>query len=135
MQFDANIILRVAVVLGAGCVGSNAVAQHAGDIGLRVVEDRLDVYGPIGEPVDTGGVFLAVFGDTGFPGFTSNPGFDALSGTFPPGRIGFNALSGFSRWDDDLGGWLEPGEVDERLKISPNSTCLIPPIMVHITLI
>ncbi len=118
MHSDTNTILRVAAFLGAGFLGSNAVAQHAGDIGLRVAEDRLEVYGPIGAPVDTGGIYLAEFGDTGFPGFTSNPGFDALSGTFPPGRIGFDALSGLSRWDDDLGSWLEPGEVDERLKIS-----------------
>lgn len=118
MQSDANTILRLAAVLGAGLLGSNAVAQHAGDIGLQVVEDRLDVYGPLGQPTDTGGVFLGTFGDSGFPGFTSDPGFDAEPGTLPQGRVGFDALTGLSRWDGDLGIWLEPSEVDERLKIS-----------------
>ncbi|MCP4796878.1 MAG: hypothetical protein GY885_12040 [Phycisphaeraceae bacterium] len=96
---------------------TEAVAQHPGDIGLRVTEDRLEVDGPIGGE-DTGGVFYAVFGDTGFPGYTSNPGFDAFPGTFPPGRVGFNVLSGLRRWDLKTGAWEEPELVPERMSIS-----------------
>ena len=92
-------------------------AQHAGDIGLSQVDGQLDVYGPIGNE-DTGGVFLATFGDTGFEGLTPNPGFDALAGTFEPGRIGFDAVSGLQRWDPISGAWLAPEDVDEALSIS-----------------
>ena len=94
-----------------------ATAQHPGDIGLRVTGDQLEVDGPIGGE-DSDGVFYAVFGDTGFPGYTSNPGFDAFPGTFPPGRIGFNVLSGLQRWDLKLGTWEAPELVPERLSIS-----------------
>ena len=95
-----------------------AQAQHAGDIGLRVTDGNLEVYGPIGNP-DTGGVYLGTFGDVGFPGFTSNPGFDAFPGTLPPGgRIGFNVRAGLRRWDPVLEDWLDPESVDERLRIN-----------------
>ncbi len=96
---------------------SVAHAQHAGDIGLRVTDGNLEVYGPIGNP-DTGGVYLGTFGDTGFPGFTSNPGFDAIPGTLPSGRIGFDVLAGLRRWDSSTASWLEPENVGERLRIS-----------------
>jgi hypothetical protein len=100
-----------------GLISSVAVAQHQGDIGVAVDGDRLQVFGPIGGD-GTGGVFLGVFGDTGFPGFTSNPGFDAESGALPPGRVGFRVLDGLRRWDADLGSWSTPQEVGERLEIS-----------------
>jgi hypothetical protein len=92
-------------------------AQHGGDIGLRIVGEQLEVYGPLGG-ADTEGVYLATFGDTGFPGFTSNPGFDAAPGTFSPGRLGFMVLAGLSRWDPIESEWLDPLEVGERLRIS-----------------
>lgn len=99
-------------------VSTNVQAQHAGDIGLRVVEDQLEVYGPLGSPEDSGGVYLGVFGDTGFPGYTSNPGFDAAPGTLPQGRIGFTVLHGLRRWDPANSDWLDVSEVGERLSIS-----------------
>lgn len=94
-----------------------AHAQHSGDIGLRVTDGNLEVYGPIGNP-DTGGLYLGTFGDSGFPGFTSNPGFDAFPGTFPGGRIGFNVRAGLSRWDPASGTWLDPTQVGEELRIT-----------------
>ena len=106
-----------ATLLGVLVAGS-AQAQHAGDIGLRVDEERLVVFGPLGAGEDTGGVFLATFGDTGFPGYTSNPGFDALAGTLPQGRVGFAFLAGMSRWDAADSTWLEPAEVGERMRVS-----------------
>lgn len=105
--------------LGAAAgTSTSAFAQHAGDIGLRATEGQLEVYGPLGSEEDTGGVYLGTFGDTGFAGYTPNPGFDALPGTFAPGRIGFNALSGLMRWDSTSSTWLEPELVGERLSIS-----------------
>ena len=98
-------------------IAGSAQAQHMGDIEVRVVEDRLGAYGPIGAP-DPGRAFYGVFGDTGFPGYTSNPGFDALSGTLPPGRIGFDVLHGLRRWDPKLGDWESVAQVPESLSIS-----------------
>ncbi len=113
-EFTHAMLAAGAVALFAG----QALAQHAGDIGLRATEGRLEVYGPLGSETDTDGVFLARFGDTGFEGYTPNPGFDALPGSFSPGRIGFDALSGLMRWDPISSSWLPPVEVEERLSIS-----------------
>ena len=107
----------VTLLLPMLLLSAESNAQHPGDIGLQVSDDRLEVAGPIGGE-STNGVFYGVFGDTGFPGYTSNPGFDALAGTFPPGRIGFDVLAGLQRWDADLGSWEAPGSVPERLSIS-----------------
>lgn len=98
-------------------VSGNVQAQHSGDIGVDVVDGALLAFGPIGGE-ETNGVFYGEFGDTGFPGFTSNPGFDAEPGSLPPGRIGFEVLAGLRRWDPLLEDWLEPSEVGERLEIS-----------------
>ena len=106
-----------AIAAGILAVGGSAHAQHAGDIGLLLEDDRLVAYGPIG-CTDMCGVHYGVFGDTGFPGYTSNPGVDALPGTFPPGRIGFRVLEGLRRWDDDASVWRAPEEVPEVLSIS-----------------
>ncbi|MCH2145897.1 MAG: hypothetical protein MK082_12240 [Phycisphaerales bacterium] len=115
-QNRTRLIALAATCLAAG-VSAALQAQHAGDIGLQVTDDQLEVFGPIGSP-DTEGVFLGTFGDTGFPGYTSNPGFDAAPGTLPQGRVGFMALAGLGRWDPVEGIWLDPLEVDERLSIS-----------------
>lgn len=107
----------IAGVASLSCLAPSAFAQHAGDIGLQVVDGRLDTYGPIGSGEDTG-VHFGVFGDTGFPGYTPNPGFDAVGGTLPSGRIGFNVLAGLRRWSSDLGDWEAPSDCPERLSIS-----------------
>ena len=106
-----------AVAAGILSAGGMAHAQHAGDVGLFLEDDRLVAYGPIG-CTDMCGVHYGVFGDTGFPGYTSNPGVDALPGTFPPGRIGFRVLEGLRRWDDDASVWESPEDVPEALSIS-----------------
>ena len=72
-----SALLSAATIAG---LSGQAVAQHAGDIGLRAADGRLEVYGPLGSDEDTNGVYLATFGDTGFEGYTPNPGFDACPG-------------------------------------------------------
>ncbi|MBC22586.1 MAG: hypothetical protein CMJ32_01545 [Phycisphaerae bacterium] len=111
--------MRITALMATGlmAIAGELHAQHAGDIAIRVVDQQLEVYGPIGEEVDTEGVYLGTFGDTGFPDFTSNPGFDAIPGTLPEGRIGFTVLDGLRRWDAQSGDWLEATEVDEKLRI------------------
>lgn len=114
-----QIRLTVTIALFAGVLlAGRADAQHAGDIGLRVVNDQLEVYGPLGEPEDSDGVYLGVFGDTGFPGYTPNPGFDASPGTLPSGRIGFTYLDGLKRWDAEESVWLDVEQVGESLRVS-----------------
>lgn len=115
-MFDIRCTTSIALCLAAACA-TGLQAQHAGDIGLDVVDEQLRVYGPLGSEEDTGGVYLGTFGDTGFPGFTSNPGFDAASGTLPPGRIGFTVLEGLRRFDPFEGDWRDPEEVGESLRI------------------
>ncbi len=114
---SASMFAVLACLCLSPAIATSAHAQHQGDIGVTVVDDRLEVVGPLGGEA-TDGVFLGVFGDTGFPGFTSNPGFDAAPGTLPAGRIGFRAVAGLRRWDGDLAVWLDPPQVGERLRVS-----------------
>jgi hypothetical protein len=78
-----------------------AWAQHVGDIGLSVVEGRL-VTGEISAS-GLGAerlVFTGQFGSTGSPHFTSDPGFDALPGTFAVGtRVGFRFTGPVLVWN------------------------------------
>ena len=117
---ETRHIIGLPILLAAACIGLPGVAhaQHAGDIGLRVIDDQIDVFGPLGQSEDTEGVFLCELGDGGTEAFSSDPGFDALSGTFEPGRIGFECLSGLQRWDPIAGVWLDPTLVGEQMSIS-----------------
>lgn len=86
-------------------VGSHrAQAQHAGDIfvslnGQQIVVGRINPDQTIDPTVR---VFASTFGDSGFPGFTSNPGFDAALVFNPQYRIGFNILDGLQFWNGSL---------------------------------
>ena len=92
--------LLVVAVLGAG--SGTAVALHTGDIYLEVQDDRI-VTGIVegdGSVTVPNYVFPAEFGDSGFPTFTQNPGFDCYAGTFTPStQNGFNILSAVLAWD------------------------------------
>ncbi|HMN96270.1 MAG TPA: hypothetical protein PKC43_08155 [Phycisphaerales bacterium] len=87
--------------LAAALLALPAAAQHAGDV-LLAIEGGAIVTGAIGEDssIEIGEVvFVGTFGDSGFPGFTANPGFDAFAGTFPPqSTIGFDILEPLQRW-------------------------------------
>jgi hypothetical protein len=92
-----HALAAVAAVL----VTAPALAQHAGDIGLLVSDARIATaeIGAAGVG-PTRRTFSAVFGDTGSPWFTSNPGFDCNPGTFVPGsRIGFRFADALLVWD------------------------------------
>jgi hypothetical protein len=86
-----------------------ASAQHIGDINPVVVSDakgnlviQTNFFESDGSVAEGVRVFASTFGDSGFPEFTSNPGFDAAPGTFTPGtRVGFNAPEGFLRFVGD----------------------------------
>ncbi|MFO0857332.1 MAG: hypothetical protein U0640_08265 [Phycisphaerales bacterium] len=77
-----------------------ALAQHAGDVGLGIENNRI-VTGLFDNGAFTPGqrVFGADFGEL-FPNFTDEPGFDSLPGTFPVGSsIRFNVLGGSRVWN------------------------------------
>lgn len=104
--------------------GATANAQgHVGDIGLRVATDGKITTHEItsaGIGSETR-VFRASFGDTGIAAFTSNPGFDALPGTFNTSyRIGFNIRTALAVWNGTAFEATDPGGplAGERLKIS-----------------
>lgn len=91
-----------------------ALAQHAGDINLSIVDGAISTSAFDGAALSAERVFGTTFGDTGVPRFTSNPGFEALPGTFTPGsRTGFTPRTGLARF---TGAGLEPVTV-ERLEI------------------
>ena len=80
---------------------ASASAQHTGDIGLRTVDGRVATTAvtATGNGEDQR-VFAGAFGDTGSTWFTSNPGYDALPGTFAAGtRIGFRFTGPILVWD------------------------------------
>ena len=92
--------------ISALALAAAAQAQHLGDIAVSIESGVLatganKAAGPVPERV-----FGATFGDTGVPRFTSNPGLEALPGTFAGGsRLGFNAVAGLRRF---TGAAVEP---------------------------
>lgn len=100
---------RLFATAGASLLCGAAAAAHVGDINLVVVSApdgslsiQTNFYESDGSIVENVRVFGSLFGDSGFPEFTSNPGFDAEPGTFAPGtRVGFNAPEGFFRFVGD----------------------------------
>ena len=85
-------------LLGAG----QAIAQHEGDIylGPEGGEIVTGVWDGNDEPNLDVRVHAGTFGDSGSPGFTDDPGFDAPPGTFDSSfRIGFNVLQAIQVWN------------------------------------
>ena len=101
---------------------ASATAQHTSDVGLRTVDGRVTT-----TAVTTSGygegqrVFAGAFGDTGSTWFTSNPGYDALPGTFPVStRIGFRFTGPILVWNGTTFVETSPAGplAGERLRIS-----------------
>jgi hypothetical protein len=101
---------------------ASATAQHTSDVGLRTVDGRVTT-----TAVTTSGygenqrVFAGAFGDTGSAWFTSNPGYDALPGTFPVStRIGLRFTGPIMVWNGTTFVETSPAGplAGERLRIS-----------------
>ena len=107
--------LNCSLVVLAICTAP-VTAIHVGDV-VPIIENGQIVTGlalKSGDVTSPVFVFASVFGDSGFPGFTDEPGFDAPPGTFPPGSsVGFNVLDGWKVWNGD---GLDP--TDQTLTIS-----------------
>jgi hypothetical protein len=93
-----------------------ALAQHAGDIVLDLATTgaiRTSITHP-DAPATPERVFASELGEV-FPGFTDEPGFDSLPGTFPvPGSIGFVIERALRAWD----GAAFTGVPKERIEIA-----------------
>ncbi len=108
-------ILSVTAVSAAVSVAVSAArAQHAGDIGVGIVDNHLatGVY-DAGVFVPGQRVFGAELGEL-FPAFANEPGFDSLPGAFPASSsIAFNILSAVREWDGSSFSTI----ADERVRI------------------
>lgn len=108
------------VAIAAMLLAATSVASaqlHQGDIVLSVPKGAIEtgVFAPDSGEVVPDRVFGGTFGDSGFAGFTGNPGFDAVPGTFAPGtRVGFDAVAGLRRF---VGDGLAPAP-DAQLVVS-----------------
>lgn len=93
------VMISVLSVVVFGAALPVAMAQHAGDVGLVVVENQITT-----NLIDSGSftperVFGSEFGEL-FPNFTDEPGFDSLPGAFEAGSlIGFRMLGALRAWD------------------------------------
>jgi hypothetical protein len=94
-----RIMLPAALALSA-----TTAAQHAGDIYIgddvgKIVTGAIDTGQTVDAPIY---VFAGEFGDSGFDGFTQNPGFDTIPPMFDPAtRIGFNVHDRVRVWNGD----------------------------------
>jgi hypothetical protein len=88
--------LKCLMILVSFFFAGHAFGQfHPDDVGVALDGGQIiTVYQPTGEVLR---VFPGVFGDSGFDGFTSNPGFQ---GVMTPGALlGFNATQSLLYWD------------------------------------
>lgn len=94
-------VFSIVIVTSFALNGASSVFAdkgHAGDIEVQLSGSQLQT---------DGRVFEAVFGDSGFPFMTDEPGFEGDAGVFSPGTtIGFNIVSSLGLWNgngfDDL---------------------------------
>jgi len=108
--------MRTFLAAGAALsLAAGAAGQHAGDISLGIVGGAIQTAAFDGAATTPRRVFGATCGDTGVAHFTSNPGFDALPGTFIQGsRTGFTPLAGLRRFAGDA---LAPVTGGEELEV------------------
>ncbi|HVZ93207.1 MAG TPA: dockerin type I domain-containing protein [Phycisphaerales bacterium] len=112
-------------------IGGRASAQHV-DVQVQVVANtivtgRINFSVPPPFPIEPNvRVFSAVFGDSGVGSFTSNPGFNAPTGTMPTGTIvGFNILDALRKWNGADFSTIPA----ERLSINLSTTTRMTPAM------
>lgn len=76
---------------------------HSGDVFIYVEKGHIET-GLVDEDEteEHVRVFEAEFGESGLPGYTDEPGWEAFPGTFDPNlRLGWNATHGLGRWNGD----------------------------------
>ncbi len=88
-----------------------AFAQHAGDIGIAIVDDHMATGQYVTGVFQPGErVFGVTFGEL-FPNYASNPGYDSLPAIFPvPSSISFSVLAALREWDGCAFGSTIPPE-------------------------
>ena len=76
---------------------------HAGDVFIYVEKGHIET-GIVDEDEveEHVRVFESEFGESGWPEYTDEPGWEAFPGTFDPQlRVGWNAVHGLERWNGD----------------------------------
>ena len=96
--------------------GGDGHEGHAGDVFVGVESGEIFT-GLIDEDDVEAHVrtFESEFGESGVPGYTDEPGWEAFPDTFDPAlRVGWNALAGLGRWN---GSGFDSG-IDETITVS-----------------
>lgn len=111
------VCFLVATVMVVLMSTQEAAAQHAGDVYIDVESGQI-VTGLVDEDEDVEAnvrVYESEFGESGVPGYSDEPGWEAFPGTFDPGsRLGWNALAGVQRWN---GTGFDSG-IDETITVT-----------------
>lgn len=115
-------VLLAGVAALAASTASATAQVHDSDVILTVEDGAIVTNAVVEGELVADRVFTGTFGDSGFPGFTSNPGFDCAPGTFQVGtRVGFDLLGPWRRWDADGEAFVATdadGGAGERLELS-----------------
>lgn len=103
-------VLTVPLALSAAAIPA-ALAQHAGDIGIAIVDNHMATGQYVSGVFQPGErVFSVTLGEL-FPSYASNPGFDSLPAFFPvPSSISFNVLAALRKWNGCAFGSTIPPE-------------------------
>jgi hypothetical protein len=98
MRFGSSVLAL------ALAVGSAHGQLHGQDIVLKVEDGRVtthDLVPGTTSELYPSRVFMENFGSSGFPGFTADPGFESLPGTFTPNLpVGLSIRRALRVWDD-----------------------------------
>ncbi|MEE2718285.1 MAG: dockerin type I domain-containing protein [Planctomycetota bacterium] len=102
--------------------GDDGHVGHAGDIYIGIEDGRI-MTGLIESDQVSGETrtFEAEFGDSGVPGFTADPGWEAFPGTFNPNaRVGWESLAGLRVWNGS-DGFVDGIEESITVSFGPSS--------------
>jgi len=103
LQFSVFPILAILANPPQLTAGDDDHHGHAGDVFVGVKAGHIFTGMVDDDQVEEGvRMFESEFGESGVPGFTDEPGWEAFPGTFDPNiRVGWNALTGVHRWNGD----------------------------------
>lgn len=104
-----QIVLAATFTIAGTATAALAGNDHGSDIEVELHGTRL---------ATEGRVFESVFGDSGIPFFTDDPGFEGDPGIFSPGTtIGFNIMAALGLWNGNGFHDLDPS-TQETLSVS-----------------
>ena len=114
---SVGTLILFATVTPLLAFGQDAAAQHAGDVFINIQADKIHTGLVEDDEVVEANVrvFESEFGESGVPGYSDEPGWEAFPGTFESGsRLGWNALEGVRRWN---GAGFDTG-IEETIEVT-----------------